>query len=136
MSSLYGIDASEIPAIWPAIVGLVAAGCEDGNSTPDDVLEALCAKCAQLVVSVSDDGIEGVLVTELVTQKSGRLICNIWVVAGKNMDGWFHYLPELEGWARSKGCGAIGISSGRPGWARVLKPHGYGVTKVVLEKEL
>lgn len=42
---------------------------------------------------------------------------------------------RAEAWGRERGAIVAGVDS-RPGWARALWPHGYGVHQVCLRKEL
>jgi hypothetical protein len=44
-------------------------------------------------------------------------------------------IPTAEQYARRIGCSHTSISS-RPGWERVMKPHGYHVHQVTIRKAL
>lgn len=90
---------------------------------------------AQLVVATSRGGIAAAMVTELQVIE-GEQVCNIWIVAGRDMEQWIDDLDGLEDWARSKGCVAIQSTNARLGWARKLKPRGYNVSRVTVRKEL
>lgn len=75
------------------------------------------------------------VLTELVTYPTGRVECNIFLAGGDLDELVEEMLPEIEAWARRKGCTGITVS-GRKGWARVLKDHGYGDPSIVVRKEL
>jgi hypothetical protein len=58
--------------------------------------------------------------------------CRIWLAGGK-MDELINIYPDIQKWAKSKGCKKIEII-GRKGWERVFKDHKK--VAVVLLKEL
>lgn len=58
------------------------------------------------------------------------------IVAAGNLDDVARELiPQAEAWGRANGCVAALIES-RPGWARVLKDHGYETHQVSVRKVL
>ena len=132
--SLSGVNSDNIDTVWDSILPLIQSATDQSGENPEKIRAALLAKKAQLVIAVSDEGIEAVCVTELLTIES-RQVCNIWLVAGRNRENWLHYLDQIEAWAKVKGCVAM-RQSGRLGWQRVLKSRSYRVVRVVLEKEL
>lgn len=53
-------------------------------------------------------------------------------------DGFLEAVPlmsQVEAWAKARGC-TLMQSVARPGWERVLRPHGYEKTHSFLEKPL
>ena len=133
--SLSGVDAENVETVWPQILPLIRTVTDRSGDDPQEILHALTGQKAQLVLGSSTDGIEAICVTELVTVHN-RYVCNCWIIAGRKRENWLHYLNELESWAKSKGCVAMRHAQARTGWKRILKPQGYRVTRVVLEKEL
>lgn len=57
-----------------------------------------------------------------------------WLVGGDLADLLSHQ-PDIEAYARSQGCTRLFIA-GRPGWKRVLEPHGYGFIGIAMSREL
>lgn len=71
-------------------------------------------------------------VTQLRETASG-LVCDLWLMGGKDRALWLHFLGDIETAAKARGCVGIEII-GRKGWARLLK--GYRQTAIVLRKAL
>lgn len=63
------------------------------------------------------------------------LIGEIVWLTGRGMKDWLHLLPQLEEYLRHLGCVTIKPIC-RPGWARMIKGHGYKITHYVMEKKL
>ena len=59
-----------------------------------------------------------------VVQKPKVLQFHIWIAAGDLTELMEQIYPHLETRARQLGCGIMSIS-GRRGWIRKLKPHGF-----------
>lgn len=73
----------------------------------------------------------------VVTQVSdyGDFRClNVWL-AGGNLDEIIGLLDAAEDFARYHGCDRIEVT-GRMGWKRALKDHGFEPTSIVLEKRI
>jgi hypothetical protein len=100
-----------------------------------ELYEDLMEQRASLVVYVKDSVIEGAIITELL-QIGPKMCLNIRHLAGKDRRNWMQYLPMMEAWAKDQNIDSILISRGREGWREVLKPHGYKVQAIILEKEL
>ena len=133
--NLTGVNAENIDTVWDSILPLIQSATDQSGGNPEKIRAALLEKKAQLVIAVSDDGIEAVCVTELVTIKY-RPVCNVWIIAGRKRENWMHYLDKIEAWAKAKGCVAMRHAQARMGWKRILKPQGYRAKYVVLEKDL
>jgi hypothetical protein len=59
----------------------------------------------------------------------------VWLT-GRGMRRWLHLRPELERYLKEH-CGCTIIRPiARPGWSRLMKPHGYVVTHHIMEKRL
>jgi hypothetical protein len=134
---LTGVRSEKIGGLWPRIRPFVdrALSHAGGRYAPADVLAALLRAQMQLWVAIGgdgDDGIEAVLVTEIIDYPRRRR-CNLFLSAGNALEACLEHLPTIETWARAQGCDAI-EASGRPGWERVLP--GFRRTHVMLEKDL
>lgn len=57
------------------------------------------------------------------------------VAAGDLRDIVETLIPQAEAWGRANGCSGALIES-RPGWARILKHHGYEPHQLAVRKEL
>ena len=127
-----GVLSIEVDEMWPAIEPLVRAGLEfgDGRWAPEDIRAALTEGAQQLWID--GDPMRAICVTEIIRYPQQRR-CNIFLLAGQDLDAWIWQLSILEAWAREKGCKAMELH-GRPGWERILP--GYDRTAVVLRKEL
>lgn len=79
-------------------------------------------------------GKNAAMVTEIC--RSPRIaVCNIFLAGGDAGELIEDMLPAVEKWAIEQKCDRI-AEVGRPGWERMLKPHGYKLGWVVLYKNL
>lgn len=133
-TALTGVRSEKIGGLWPRVRPFVdrALSHAGGRYAPDDVLAALLRAQMQLWTAISENGIEAVLVTEIIDYPRRRR-CNLFLSAGNALEACLEHLPAIEAWARAQGCDAI-EASGRPGWERVLP--GFRRTHVMLEKAL
>ena len=124
--------AIEPNGAWPTVEPLVLRALEhdDGCHTAASIRKALAAGKMQLWVDSSP--ITAICITEIVVYPATKR-CNIFLLAGHDIDAWIWQLPALESWAREKGCSAMELQ-GRPGWERILP--GYVKTAVHLRKAL
>lgn len=75
------------------------------------------------------------IVTEIRTYPTGARVLHGLVAAG-DLDAIVGTLiPAAEAWGRQSGCIAAVIES-RPGWARLLKTHGYAAHQAAVWKDL
>ena len=75
----------------------------------------------------------GCAVTEVVEYPQKRVL-HIFLAAG-DLEQFDDMLESAVAWAKSAGC--VGITlSGRFGWQRVLKKHGFKPIQVVMEKPI
>ncbi|MBC7168426.1 hypothetical protein [Phenylobacterium sp.] len=88
-----------------------------GDGGEVELLRELAAGRAQLWI-----GDQAAVVTQCVATAEGRSL-HIWLAGGR-LAGVLALREGVEAWARGQGCGAVTLE-GRPGWARVLRPHGY-----------
>jgi hypothetical protein len=132
---LIGIPSAEIDAVWPLVEPQIAAACRRGRGkeTSDDIRRALKARDQQLWLAW-DGAIAAVAVTQIVRHPR-KTCCRIRICAGRKLPSWQAYIAAIEAWARAQGCAAMELIA-RPGWSRVLAPHGYETTHVYCEKEL
>jgi len=96
-----------------------------------DQLDALVASGRGLLFHTE----AAAIVAELRTYPSGARVVHGLVAAGALDDIVETLIPAAEAWGRSRGCAAAIIES-RPGWARLLKTHGYAAHQTAVWKDL
>lgn len=136
-----GVPAAEVEALWPGVAAHFAgiAARSRGRFAPRDWRRAFRDRSRQLWVAHEPAGtaigeVRAVLATEL-RRYPGRRVAALVACSGSGREDWIGFLSLVEAWARAQGCAAIEAEA-RPGWRRVLAPHGYAATHVILEKEL
>jgi len=102
----------------------------DGDRSEEEVREALDQETAQLWIG-EDQDVRCAVVTCLSRTRRG-LICEIWLMGGRDRRRWLHCIDILEAAARERGCVSIELI-GRKGWTRLLPA--YRQAAVVLKKE-
>lgn len=92
--------------------------------------EALAGGLARLMV-----GNRSAIVVEIKQFPSGaKAVCGV-IAAGDADEIENALIPRAEEWGRSLGC-QFGMIESRPGWARIMKKHGYETHQVAIVKEL
>lgn len=100
-----------------------------GTHTLDDVRRIVGEGHAQFW-----PGRSGAIVTEIQVYPQGKVL-HFWL-AGGDFDELVQRLrPAIEAWGRAMGCTRSTIT-GRPGWLRAMKPHGYAPQWATCMKEL
>ena len=131
-----GVPAAEIEALWPSVAthfeGVAARS--GGRFVAEDWRRSFLDRSRQLWVAQECNAFRMALATE-VRQYPQRQVAALVACSGSGRADWVDFLSLVEAWARAQGCAAI-EALGRPGWKRVLAPHGYAATHVILEKEL
>ena len=105
----------------------------NGRLYPEDVFRA--AQEGEMQVWLAYDQelhVLGMVVTEIV-QYPARRACLLIQCAGDALERWVHMLPDIEGWAKGRGCTLMEIQ-GRRGWKR--RCSDYTEAHTVFEKEL
>lgn len=62
-------------------------------------------------------------VTEIIEQPRSKDF-SLWLCGGDLEEICEEMLPKAEEWAKAEGCTRF-LTSGRPGWDRVMKKYGY-----------
>ncbi len=94
-------------------------------------LDALVANDRAIFMAAGDAAI----LFELRTYPTGAKAVHGLVAAGDVARIAGLLIPSAEAWGVAQGCIGATIES-RPGWARLLKPHGYAVHQVAVWKDL
>ena len=137
MSDLaFGLVLPEhLETMWPKMAPWVIQAMGEGVSPEDaqKVKEDIARGTSQLWgVFSEEEGILAVAVTETAVI-CGRRTLIIRHMGGKEMDRWLSALSPMERWAMSNEFEYVEVW-GRPGWIRVLRPHGYRHSFHVLSK--
>jgi hypothetical protein len=75
------------------------------------------------------------LVGVYIHQMGGKSYGDMIWLAGFNREQWQELLPQFEQMLRDAGC-IMCRTICRPGWSRFLKPRGYRLKHVIMEKPL
>ena len=78
---------------------------------------------------------ESAIVTRLIEYPGGAKVIEILAAYGHLESLWTQIQPALETYARNNGIGIL-RATGRLGWARAGKKHGWKAEMVIIEKEL
>lgn len=117
---------------WPDVRQLLVPAIEwAGEKNEAEVVAELASGMAQLWIG-EDRTVHCAVVTCLSRSARG-LICEIWLMGGRDRSRWLHFIHRIEQEARRRGCIAIELI-GRRGWARVLPE--YRTKAIVLERIL
>jgi hypothetical protein len=133
LDSLIGISSKDIDIHWPNVLPFIKDALANSLYTPEHILEALRNKNAQLWIALNDK-IDAVCVTQITVRPLGNT-CGIWICTGTNRTAWQDHIETIEAWAKANGCVAM-VHEARNGWQKILKPNGYELTHVILEKRL
>jgi hypothetical protein len=126
---LTGVPHNKVLSVWPLASRLLKKSIEisGGRLSHITVLDALLNREMQLWLAP-----EGAMVTQIVTYPTGLKVVSLLLVGG-TMRKWLHLLPQIEEWAKSKGCEVSEMSRGRKGWIKMLKDYN---SMVFMEKRL
>lgn len=135
MTNLHPVPAQEVGARWHLAEPWINEAIE--IHALRDTVEAfrgLCAEGKAQLWLVIDGGVAGAILTEVYDTTKG-LTCHIIAAAGSFLRHGDMSLDMIERWARAEGCVRI-EETGRRGWLRALKRHGWREAAVVMEKML
>jgi hypothetical protein len=131
--SFTGIHSNEVEKFWPKAGPLIRLGLAEG-ATLEHVFFNLVTRKNQLWAAFRGNDIVAACVTELVTIGE-RDVCNVITCGGSRMDEWLDIaLTTIEAWAKANGHADMRFPEVRLGWKRILKKHGYKLTRINLEK--
>lgn len=134
--NLFPINPTQVDAVWPAIESLIDDACKTsrGRFRPE-YWQEFCKTAGKLwIVTDRMDQVRAAGIS-MVHNQGARQICRMRVIAGEGLKDWVGHISDIELWAKRNGCDGMEIVGGK-GWERVMKPYGYDLTHVVLEKDL
>ena len=120
------IPKDHVPDVWEDIKPYIAKAAKYtyGRYTVDDILDNIIQYDRNLWMAFDDGGVKGVIVTYFKTYPQ-KLYLDLEFCAGDEGLTWkAPMLKVLQHWAYDNGCDGI-ESSGRLGWAKILKADGY-----------
>lgn len=128
-----------VPDLWDAIEPHVESACKDlPFLSSQDIEGLLYAGRCQLFIHVADAKVTGFAVMDVIYFPS-RKVANVLAAGGDKgflSAAILELLPELKKWGAQQGADTFAIS-GRPGWLRVLRDHGFqSITHVTLWADL
>jgi hypothetical protein len=128
-------DLTEIHWSEPAFMPLMENIAKRMQCKAVDLIGQIINHEVQLHVVSDEKRLRAVILTQIMLRHGGGTNCRVLACAGDGMAQWVHLIGELEAWAREQGC-KIMEPFARPGWAKMLRPYGYKLAHVVLEKDL
>jgi hypothetical protein len=135
VTKLVDVQPEHIELVWPRVRHWIeSAVSETRYFTEDALVDLIKSRHAQLWLGWEYDHPIAVCITQLGMSPKGKY-CSILIMLGEQMEKWSPLIIELEKWAAREGCSFMRHEA-RPGWARVLKKHGYEMPHVILEKGL
>lgn len=134
--SLEPISGPLVPTAWHFAEPWVRSAVDEyALIETAETYKARCiAEDAQLWLIIEDNVPAGCIVTHVYETARG-LTCGIPIAAGCFQTQGENVLETIERWARAEGCVRL-EESGRLGWIKALKPHGWHPIAVVMEKEI
>tara|TARA_Y100000310_G_C20615484_1_gene780396 strand:- start:1055 stop:1498 length:444 start_codon:yes stop_codon:yes gene_type:complete len=129
-----GIPQTSLMERWGKVSPLLVRALETGPRVMGllDVFNALQRREMQLWAAFENDFPVVAAVTQLVNWPQARA-CEILLLAGDHREKWIEFEQVISEWAESEGCDHMQIT-GRAGWERVLKDHGWTRSAVQLMK--
>jgi hypothetical protein len=124
---IHQVPTHYIPDLWSAIDEHVRNACGfHPFIEADDIQSILFAGNGQLFIHVAGQKVTGFAVMEVV-QYPSRKVASVLAAGGSEgfLSAAIHeLLPELKKWGAQQGADTFAIS-GRPGWLRALRGHGF-----------
>lgn len=135
-TSLLGVKAEEIDAVWGSVAELIAKALDHGGNrfTLGDIYKALVERDMQLWVAVDRAAeVLGLAITEI-RHYPNRKVCAVLICTGRDAKLWLDHVDGIMAWAKAEGCQTFEAWS-RKGWARLFKGR-LKMTHVMLERDL
>jgi len=131
-----GVAPERTATAWPIVAHWISAALErgKGNTSSNEVRDALHSGLMQLWIAWSQTHAKGCCVTEIIDSARGKT-CNLIVVAGLDLAQWLPLTEHIKDWARSHGCVRL-EASGRAGWERRVRQDGWRKIRTTIEMEL
>lgn len=132
--NVIGVASKDIGRIEEKLLPFLRLVEGGGRFPAEHILEDLKAGQRQCWVAVEGSTIHAVAITKVYTLE-GRDICEISQLAGEGFEEWNSAVEEIAAWAKHIGCAEI-EATGRPGFRKLLKQHGFKETHVIFRRAL
>jgi hypothetical protein len=134
VTDVFTVPSHAVDVWWPQLRPHLERFERETQRVDAETIRKQAKNCERQIWGVMDGmHVVGVAVTEVYVTPRWP-VCWVWYAVGNGgTDAMAKIYDEIEKWARSIGCGSIGIC-GRKGWIRVLP--GFKQTAIVLEKDL
>lgn len=127
MITINGIQSGDARAVWPIVEQWMADACEyaDGLIEPGHILAEIERAERQLWVICIDGLPTAAATTRIDVHPTGIRVLSVPTLGGRSMDAWLGpWVDTLRRYGREQGCAGM-EASGRRGWARALRKHGW-----------
>lgn len=136
MGVLIGVPHDRAMDVWPLALPFIEryfAKSKEHRWNADDLLQAVLERDMQLWVIPAEEGIETVVLTEILNYPRVRE-CNVFMISGKMTarDDWREVVEEVVEWAAASGCHYIS-SMARKGSEKAM---GWGVRQTYIVRAI
>jgi hypothetical protein len=129
------VAPEDIDDLWPYLEPPFRRACEaDPTGLTSDMIRREAIEGRRHVWTLADGDLDPPLLAALSTRVDGDALI-IGPLGGTDMHLWLPLLSVLEGHAKTAGLTSVRIE-GRRGWQRALKPYGYRLARITLERNL
>lgn len=136
--TLRRITVQNLSLVWSPVAELLQSASATWETlyTLESIFLEIFLERAQLWVLEFNDEVCGCMITELVAFPKATMLRILLSAGDQNaLVNGMQFLPMIETWAKKQGATIIDVY-GRPGWKRVLAPHGYESQAVVVRKSI
>lgn len=135
MHQITAISPENIDTFWVLVKGYLEGAAKRSNHvTAPDIYADLKHERSYLWVVHEGTRVDAAVVAQLELTKRGKE-CVVSSMGGKDMDKWAHLIEPIEAWAKTEGCTFM-RHEGRPGLLKMMKPFGYRLTHITIEKAI
>ena len=116
---------SNVAAVWPKVAPFISAAMDYAiGEGPEDLREQAQEDSAQLWM------IEGRAAAITRVHQSSERVLEVVALGGEGLDMWIaEMVDSWQAFARDTDCRRI-IATGRPGWKRAFRAHGFAIEKI------
>lgn len=134
--TLLPIRSELLDDAWPHAEPWVRSAVERGATiaTVEGYRAQCAARTAQLWMMIENSKAIGCGITEIYDTSKG-MTCAVPILACDRFEALEVLFDVLEQWAKAEGCVRL-EGYGRQGWVRALKPAGWRVVAVCIEKDI
>ena len=133
------LDQDAMRPYWPAVIEQLEeyVSMYPSHTTLDDLLSKIAGGELQLWIVLDNDTNECVMsvVTKIVTlDATGAGAVQIYALAGQGLATLAPMIHDIISWAKKRFAITEAEITGRPGIAKLLKPHGFTQEAVIMKR--